>query len=441
VDEALLDELSGFLRIPSISADQGHVGEVVRAAEWVCDYVSRSGGEAEVAIQEGSPLVLGEFAASSDPETAPTVLVYGHFDVQPPDPLELWESPPFEPTVRGEWLCARGVADDKGQLYLLLRAAAELVVEGALPVNVRFVCDGEEETGGHSVVDFLAQDERLADACVIFDGGMPTRGLPAFYIGVRGIVYLHVHVRTGERDLHSGVYGGAALNATHALTQALAAVLPREGRLPDSLLAGSIPPSDQELADWAALQPGHEVLAEQGARPCDSRAAEAFYARTFAEPSLDVNGFHGGSPQLQKTVLPVVAEANLSMRLAPGQDPSAMAAEVERLLREAVPAGADIVVERWALNPPGLVRPDAKALRLGLDAFERVLGRRPLLIRTGGSLPIVAALSEHGVPTILTGFDVPGGNIHSPNERFLVEYLDVGLRAARELYLSLRDLG
>ena len=225
-------------------------------------------------------------------------------------------------------------------------------------------------------------------------------------------------MRTGERDLHSGVYGGAALNATNALAQALAAVLPREGRLPESLRAGVVPPTDQELADWDALQPGAAVLAQQGARPADSRAAEEFYVRTLAEPALDVNGLEGGSPQLQKTVLPVLAEANVSMRLAPGQDPAAMAGEVERLLREAAPSGADLEVERWALNPPGLVAADSKAIQLGLDAFESALGVRPLLIRSGGSLPIVAALAERGVPTIFTGFDVPEGNIHSPNERF-----------------------
>jgi acetylornithine deacetylase/succinyl-diaminopimelate desuccinylase-like protein len=440
VDEALFEELAELLRIPSISADPARAQDVLRAAEWVDDYLRRSGGAAEVVDWEGSPLVLGELRASSNPGAAPTVLVYGHVDVQPPDPLDLWETPPFEPTVRGEWLCARGVADDKGQLYLLLRAAATLAAEGALPVNVRVACDAEEETGGTSIVDFLAADDRTADACVIFDAGMPARGVPAFYVGVRGIVYLHLRVRTGERDLHSGVYGGAALNAPAVLAQALAAVLPRGGQLPDPLRAGVAPPTGQELADWTALQPGAAVLGEQGARPSDPRAAEEFYVRTFASPSLDVNGIEGGSPQLQKTVLPVLAEANVSMRLAPGQDPDRMADALEALLREALPAGAELEVERWALNAPGLIAPDAAAVQLGLDAFERVVGARPLVIRSGGSLPIVSALAARGVPAILTGFDLPEGNIHSPNERFLVEYLDLGVRAARELFVALGDL-
>jgi acetylornithine deacetylase/succinyl-diaminopimelate desuccinylase-like protein len=440
VDEALFEELAELLRIPSISADPARAGDVSRAAEWVSDYLQRGGGTAGVVDWKGSPLVVGELRASSNPGRAPTVIIYGHVDVQPPDPLDLWESPPFEPTVRGEWLCARGVADDKAQLYLLLRAAATLAAEGALPVNVRVLCDGEEETGGHAIVDFLAEDERLADAAVIFDASMPARGVPAFYVAVRGIVYLHLRVRTGDRDLHSGVYGGAALNAPAALAQALAALLPREGQLPGPLRAGVVPPTEQELADWAALQPGADVLAEQGARPSDPRAAEEFYVRTFARPSLDVNGFEGGSPQLQKTVLPVFAEANVSMRLAPAQDPEAMAEALEALLRSALPAGAELEVERWALNAPGMISPDAAAVQLGLDAFERALGVRPLVIRSGGSLPIVSALAARGVPTIFTGFDLPVGNIHSPNERFLVEYLDLGERAARELLAALGGL-
>ncbi len=440
VDPAWLDELSELLRVPSLSADPAHAGDVRRAAEWVRDFVRGAGGEADVADWEGRPLALGEIRASSGAEHAPTVLVYGHFDVQPPDPLDEWESPPFEPTVRGEWLYARGVADDKGQLYLLLKAAAQLAAEGVLPVNVRVACDGEEEIGGHSIVDFLAQDEGRADACVIFDANMPARGVPAFYVATRGILYFHVRVRTGARDLHSGLYGGAALNATHALMQTLSGLLPREGRLPEPLRAGLEPPAEEELADWRTLQPGARVLAEQGARPADERAADEFYVRTWAEPSVDVHGLEGGSPQLQKTVLPALAEANLSIRLAPGQAVETVAPEVERLLRGAAPPGADVDVDLWTASPPGLVSPDSRAVRLGLDAFERALGARPLLIRSGGSLPIVPALAEKGVPTILTGFDLPEGNVHSPNERLLLEYVPLGVRAARELFLAFADL-
>src|SRR6266487_344318 len=203
-----LDELASFVRIPSVSADPAHQADVVAAGEWVRDFVRAAGGEAEVIDWHGHPLTIGEIRASSGDGTAPTVLCYGHFDVQPPAPLDAWESDPFEPTIRGEWLYARGVADDKGQLYLLLKAAALLAAEGALPVNVRVACDGEEEIGGHTIVDWIGDDERGADACVIFDAHMPRRGQPAFYIATRGVCYFHLRVRTGARDLHSGTFGG-----------------------------------------------------------------------------------------------------------------------------------------------------------------------------------------------------------------------------------------
>jgi acetylornithine deacetylase/succinyl-diaminopimelate desuccinylase-like protein len=428
-----LPELSEFLRIPSISADAERAGDVRLAGEWVCELLRAAGGECELIDWDGQPLAIGELRASRDAASAPTVLCYGHFDVQPPDPLELWESPPFEPQIRDEYLYGRGVADDKGQLYMLLSAARELAAAGELPVNVRFTCDGEEETGGQSILGFLAQDDRGADAAVIYDSEMIERGRPAFNIATRGLAYFHITLRTGERDLHSGVYGGAALNAAHALVQTLGSVIAADGRLAEPLRQGIVAPVPQELEGWAALPAGTDELAGQGARPADARAAEEFYIRTFAEPALDINGLESGSPQLQKTVLPVSATANVSVRLAPGQDPKRIAEAFEQLLRDATPPGADLTVELWSWADPGLVAPDAKAVQLGLSAFERVLGVRPALIRSGGTLPIVPALGARGIPTIITGFSLPDAAIHSPNERLLVDYVDLGTAAARAL--------
>jgi acetylornithine deacetylase/succinyl-diaminopimelate desuccinylase-like protein len=368
------------------------------------------------------------------------VIAYGHFDVQPPDPLDQWKSEPFEPEVRDGWLYARGVADDKGQLYMLLKAAALLAAEGALPVNVRFTCDGEEESGGHSIVDFLESDERGGDVCVIFDGHMVKVGVPVFELATRGIAYFHVRARTGERDLHSGVFGGAALNATHALMQVLAAVIPKDGRLHESLRVGIVPPSDEERDGWGELESGADVLAAQGARPADDKAVAEFYKRTWEEPAVDVHGLSGGSAELQKTVLPVVAEANVSIRLAPGQDGDEISAAMEKLLLEAAPEGAEVEVERLAMAPAALVRPEEKAIQLGMDAFERALGARPLLLRVGGSLPVMSALETKGIPTILTGFDLPEGNIHSPNERLRVDHIPLGVEAAKALYSEFSKL-
>ena len=434
----MLDELSELIAIPSVSADPERADDVARAAEWLAAFIRGAGGTAEVAPTSTQPLILGDLQASGGP--APTVLVYGHVDVQPPDPLELWESDPFSLEQRGDWLYGRGIVDDKGQLYMLARAAAELAAAGELPVNVRFACDAEEETGGHQIVDFLAADERGADAALIFDSGMTTRGVPEFAVATRGLVYFHLIVRTGARDLHSGIFGGAALNANHALVQILSAVQPRDGRLPEPLRAGIAPPTDEERAAWAELVPGEQMLAEAAAAAADAGAAEDFYLRTTAEPSLDANGIAGGSPVLQKTVLPVVAEANVSIRLAPGQEVEEIAAALERLLREAAPGGAELDVQRLSSAAAGLVPPDAPAVQLAQDAFEQTMGRRPLLVRSGGTLPIVPALVDKGIPTIVTGFATPESSIHSPNERLLAEYLPLGIETGKELYRRLAAL-
>jgi acetylornithine deacetylase/succinyl-diaminopimelate desuccinylase-like protein len=434
------DELAEFLRIESISADPEHGADVRRAGEWVCELIRGAGGGCELVDWHGHPLAVGELRASRDHERAPTVLCYGHFDVQPPDPLDLWDSPPFEPEIRGEHVYARGVADDKGQLYLLLAGARELAESGELPVNVRFACDGEEETGGHSIVDFLENDERGAGAAVIFDSGMIRRGRPAFNIATRGLAYFHVTVRTGVRDLHSGLTGGAALNAAHALIRTLDALIAVDGRLVEPLRKGIQPPTQEELDSWRALPAGADELSELGARPMDARAAEEFYVRTLAEPALDVNGIESGSPHLEKTVLPVTAVANVSIRLAPGQEAAEIAAEFERLIHEAAPPGAELEVELWSSAPAGIVPADERAIQLGISAFERVLGVRPALTRSGGTLPIVPALASKGIPTIITGFSLPDANIHSPNERLLVEYIPLGIATARAMFEEFASL-
>ena len=436
-----LDELSSFLRIPSVSADPAHAADVEEAAAWVADKIRRAGGEAELVPYGKRPLVVGEIRASQDADSAPTVLAYGHFDVQPAAPLELWESDPFEATVRDEWLYARGVADDKGQLWMLLEAAGQLAAAGALPVNVRVVSDGEEEVGGQSIVQFLEGDERGADVCVIFDGGMENRNLPAISVATRGLAAFNLRVRTGARDLHSGMYGNSALNAIHALLHTLGGILPREGRVPEALRVGIVPPTDEERAGWEQQPPGTQVLEEAGAVPYDERAAEEFYLRTTAETSVDVNGILGGKPGLKNTTVVSEAQANFTVRLAPGQTPEQVVPEVERLLHEAAPAGATVEVEELeGSTRPALVRADHPAIKIGQDAFESAFGIRPILTRSGGTLPIMPALADKGIPTILTGFALPESNVHSPNERMLVDFFPRGVATITELYTRLGDL-
>jgi acetylornithine deacetylase/succinyl-diaminopimelate desuccinylase-like protein len=440
VDEAWRAELAELIAIPSVSADPAHREDVKRAGEWVCDFIRRIGGTAELTPFGERELVLGEISASNGAADAPTVLVYNHFDVQPPAPLELWESDPFELEVRGEWAYGRGVADDKGQLWLVLKAAQRLVEAGALPVNLRIAFDGEEEIGGHTIADWVAHDERGADACVIFDGGMLRRDVPTIELATRGLVGVDVNVRTGERDLHSGMYGGVALNAIHVLMRCLDAVLAGpDGLLPEPLREGIAAPTAEELDAWSKLPPGVEAISDAGAKPLDPKAAEDFYVRTWAEPSADVNGIVGGKPGVRNTTLSVAASAEFTIRLAPGQDAETVGDAAAALLAAAAPQGAEVEIVVSGSNP-GLVRADAPAIQLALGAFEQALGKRPLLTRVGGSIPLMPALTEKGIDTILSGFALPESNIHSPNERFFVPYFAAGVDTVAALFTALGRL-
>ena len=318
-----------------------------------------------------------------------------------------------------------------------LKAIEELVSAGTPPVTFRVVCDGEEETGGDAIVRYLEGDDEPVDACVVFDGWMKTRNTPEFVVATRGLVALDVEVKTGDRDLHSGHYGGTALNAIHALSQALTALFPRDGRLPEPLRAGVTAPTDDEASGWRELPPGSDELARVGAVPLDERAADEFYDRVFVEPSLDVTGILGGKPGLRNTTLVSRAAAGITIRVAPGQDPAVLAAAAEELLRAALPDGATLEVLAVDLTPPAVLPRDTDVLEAARDAFESVFGRRPLIVRVGGTLPITAALASRGIPSVMAGLALPDSHTHSPNERMLLETFPLGVAAARETYRAL----
>jgi acetylornithine deacetylase/succinyl-diaminopimelate desuccinylase-like protein len=440
--EELRDQLAELIAIPTVSADSERTPDIEKAAAWVAERIRAAGGDADLVRRNGGrPLVIGEIRASTSADSAPTVISYAHFDVQPPDPLELWDSPPFELAERDGWLYARGVADDKAQLLMLVEGARQLAAAGELPVNVRFALDPEEEVGGQDIVQWVTADERGADAAIVFDGDMVERGVPTFNTALRGLCYFNVTVRTGERDLHSGLFGGVALNAMHALMQSLSAVVAKDGRVPEPLRVGIVPPAAHEIEGWKTLTDGAEQLAEVGARPSDANALDEYYLRTWAEPSVDVHGLAGGSPDLVKTVLPVEARANVSIRIAPGQNVADVSAAFERLLREAAPAGAELEVTLQSAAEPGLVSADAPALTLAREAFEEVFERPSRLVRVGGSVPVVASLAARGIPTISNGIATSDANAHSPNEKFPAEYLVRGVEAVSETYRRLGQLG
>ncbi|HEX2232136.1 MAG TPA: M20/M25/M40 family metallo-hydrolase [Thermoleophilaceae bacterium] len=427
-----LDRLIEWLRIPSVSADPAHRTDIDAAAEWLARYIEGAGGSADLVETDRNPLVVGEWLPT-DPATdqPPTVLLYGHYDVQPGGDPAAWSSPPFEPELRDGWLYGRGTADDKGPFFALLRAAEELAAERTLPVRVRVIGDGEEEILGESVLEFLRASLERPDACVIFDGPMPSEGQPGLVLGCRGLVYLRLRLRTGEKDLHSGFYGGAALNAANAMAELVAGIsgeVPSRGVSPD--LAGKLEREDHAEASGA--------LARTGARPRDEAAGGEFVARTLTQPALDVHSLGAGSPGRQATVIPVAATADLSVRIVPEQDPEDVAAELERLLRNRCASGAEIEVDRLACVPPALLDSEDVALAVAEEALAGAFGVPVQRGLTGGTLPVVALLAEQGIPTIMTGIDVPSGNAHGPDERLNLEYLNRGIHAARAM---LRALG
>lgn len=437
-DPKLLEELFDYIRIPSISSGGGDPADLMRAAEWVRDKIARSGGKAEMITDLGNPLVVGELPCS-DPD-APTVLIYGHYDVQSPDPVDAWTSPPFEPEIRDGRIYGRGACDDKGNFYPVLYAACDLASRGELPVHVRCLIEGEEEVGGTSALEWVAADDRGADCAIVFDSDMLDADTPAITLAVRGLISFDVEVRTSTHDLHSGMYGGAALNALHVLQQLFAEVMPdRGGRLRPELREGIVPPTQEELESWAGFPPGTGVIAEAGGRPLSPDAALHFYERNWADASMDVHGIAGGDALQKRTIIPAYARGKFSIRLAPGQDAQTIGAVAEQLLRNAVPEGADVTIS-WDGSDGAAFDPKHPALLLAIEAFEEACGVAPALQRVGGSIPVLKAFHDKKIATVLSGFALGSDGIHGVDESFRLASVALGDLAARKLYERLAEL-
>lgn len=439
--DKLMEELFDWLRIPSISTGGGDARALVRAAEWVCERIEVAGGEAGLAGRAGgNPVAVGELHATSG--HAPTVLIYGHYDVQGVDPIPAWKYPPFEPTIEDGRIYARGASDDKGNYLPLLHVACELARRNELPVNVRVVVEGEEEAGGATVKEWAERDQRGADCAIVFDSDMVNDRMAALTSSLRGVIALSLDVRTADKDLHSGTYGGSVLNATHVLHSMLAAVLPGpDGQLRTELRAGITAPSRTELEEWSKLPAGDYVIAETGGRPLDDRSGPDYYSHNGADAALDVNGISGGDPVNARTIVPATAHAKLSMRLAPGQSASAMQQALEELLREAAPGGVEVGIKFAHAGEPAFFDPQSAPLRLGKRALEQATGMPVAIQRAGGSIPILATFADRGIQTIVTGFALAGDAVHAPNESYRVESLKLGEKAAHELYSTLARLG
>jgi acetylornithine deacetylase/succinyl-diaminopimelate desuccinylase-like protein len=433
---SLREELEDWLRIPSVSTGGGDAAALERACGWVCERIEAAGGQAEqVTLGRGHPMAVGALGCAR--ASAPTVLAYGHYDVQAAGPEGDWESPPFEPTERGGRIYARGAADDKGNFLPLLHVACDLARAGELPVNVRFLVEGEEEIGSASVLERLRSGEDEADCAVVFDSLMVDERTPAIDTAARGLVRADVEVRVAERDLHSGIYGGSVLNAAHVLIAMLSAVMPdAAGGVRPELSAGVAALSPAERESWTRLPNGGDAIAAAGAHPVAPAAGAEFHERTGADTAVDVNLVAVGEP---RTIVPAVARGHVSVRLAPGQRAADVGAELERLMRAAAPPAAEVSV-RMELADPALFDSSHPVLQLGARALARACGAPPAFVRLGGTLPLLAVLAERGIATIVSGFALPADAFHAPNESFRLESLRLGEAAARELYRALAEL-
>ncbi len=419
-----LEGLKTFLRIPSISTLPEHKLDVRRAAEFAVSELRAAGMTAAGLIEgDGNPLVYAEWLGAPG---KPTILFYGHYDVQPPDPLDEWKSPPFEPEVRGDNIYARGACDDKGQVYIQIKAVEALLkTTGKLPVNVKFLLEGEEETGGEHIEAYVkTKPPRLAaDAAVVCDTEMFAPELPTICVGLRGLVYYELIVQGADHDLHSGVYGGAAPNPMQAMAEIICALKDRDGHI---LIPGFYdrvtPPSAKEREAWSRLPLDEKEYTEKemGARELVGEPGVPLLERVWARPTLEVHGIRGGfTGEGAKTVIPARAVAKISTRLVGDQDLAESIAQTRAAVQAACPRGVTAELKLLSAGAPSLTNPDNRFIHAAAQALEETFGSPTVYIRSGGSIPIVGVFDRYlGIPSVMMGFGLPDDNLHAPNEKF-----------------------
>jgi acetylornithine deacetylase/succinyl-diaminopimelate desuccinylase-like protein len=438
--DRLLSELKDFIRIPSISTLPDHAGDVRSAAEFVAESLRRAGMEnVEIIPTERHPLVYADWLHAPG---KPTVLCYGHYDVQPADPLELWVTPPFEPTERDGNLYARGAVDDKGQMYMHVKAIEALrAAHGSLPLNVKFIVEGEEEVGGASIAKYVAEHpEKLrADAALVSDTAMYAEGMPTLCIGLRGLVYMEVEASGPARDLHSGLYGGAAPNAVYGLVELLAKAKDECGALRITGIYDDVDePAPAEQESWKRLPFSERDFLENevGATQLTGEPERTVLERVWSRPTFEVHGIAGGFTGAgAKTVIPAKATAKVSIRLVPRQDPDKVVTAFRDWVRSNTPRGIQTEVRVLSASPGLVVNPDHPAIDIAAKAFGSVFGKETVFIRSGGSIPIVGDFAKHlGIPTILMGFGLPDDGLHSPNEKYKIENYYLGIMTVARFF-------
>ncbi len=440
--ENFLETLKSFLRIPSISTLPEHKPDIRRAAEFAASELRNAGlDKVELIEGQGNPLVYGEWLGAPG---KPTLLCYGHYDVQPAEPLDEWKSPPFEPEVRDNNIYARGACDDKGQVLILIKAVEGLLkTTGKLPCNVRFLLEGEEEVGGEHIERYVdSKPPRLkSDAAVVCDTEMFAPELPTICVGLRGIVYTELHVQGADHDLHSGVYGGVAPNPIQAIAEILTSLKNREGHITIPGFYDRVePPSEKEKEAWSRLPFDVDEYRKKeiGSPELTGEAGHTVFERTWARPTLEVHGIRGGFiGEGAKTVIPARAVAKISMRLVADQRPDEALEQFKAAVAKACPLGVTAEVKLIHGARPSLVNPDNPFVHAAADAMQQVFGRKTVYIRSGGSIPIVGSFERSlGIPSVLMGFGLPDDNLHAPNEKFHLPNFYRGIEAvARFLQL------
>ena len=434
--EQFLEGLKTFLRIPSISTSPEHKGDVRRAAEFVASEL-RAAGLDNVELLERAdrnPLVYGEWLGAPG---KPTLLFYGHYDVQPPDPLDEWTSPPFEPEVRNDNIYARGSCDDKGQTYILVKAVeGYLKTTGKLPVNVKFLIEGEEEVGGEHIEEYVAERpaKLKADCAVVCDTEMFAPDLPTICVGLRGIIYGEIHVQGPDHDLHSGVYGGAAPNAIQAAAEIICALKDRDGVIQvPGVLDAVQPPSQEEKDAWARLPFDEEEFRkkEVGSIALTGEPGFNIFDRTWARPTVEIHGIRGGFiGDGAKTVIPARAVIKISMRLVPNQKPAEVTELLKAAVKAATPKGCTAEYKSIHGAEPSLTDPLNPFVQAAAKSLAESFGKETVYIRSGGSIPIVGAFDRFlGIPSVLMGFGLPDDNLHAPNEKFHLPNFYRGIEA------------
>jgi acetylornithine deacetylase/succinyl-diaminopimelate desuccinylase-like protein len=434
--EAQLEELKAFVSIPSISAQPQHKEDMIRAAKWLTAHLLSIGMQrAQVMPTAGHPVVYGEWLGAG--KKKPTVLIYGHYDVQPADPFELWLSDPFNPEVRGQNLYGRGTSDDKGPLFAHIKAVeAYLKTAGKLPVNVKFIMEGEEEVGSPSLDPFIEANEKLlaANAVLISDTSIPGPDLPALTYALRGLCYLEVEVIGPQRDLHSGAFGGAVYNPIQALSEIIAGMKDAHGHITIPGFYDSVRPLSKAERRVMAEAPFDEAEFRNDAGIPSTWGEEGFTVleQITARPTLDCNGIWGGyTGEGSKTVLPSKATAKISMRLVPDQDPEEIYKLVRAHVLRVAPPQVKVTVRSLHGGKPAIVDIDGRELKAAATAMERAFGRKPVYIREGGSIPVVTTFKRVlGIPSVLMGLGLPDDNLHSPNEKFYLPNFYRGIQAS-----------